>query len=51
LGAGDVDMPDATEQRTCTLDEEDEEDKGDMDAIVDVFKNIVYIAHDVETAE
>jgi hypothetical protein len=40
-------MPDATEQRAHALNEEDE---GDMDAIVDVFENIVRIAHDVETA-
>jgi hypothetical protein len=50
LGAGDVDMPDATEQRARALDEEDEEDEGDMDAIVDAFENIVRIAHNVETA-
>ncbi|KAJ7795923.1 hypothetical protein B0H14DRAFT_3093466 [Mycena olivaceomarginata] len=45
--AGDVDMPDATEERARALDEEDE---GDMDAIVDAFENIVRIAHDVEAA-
>ncbi|KAJ7824251.1 hypothetical protein B0H14DRAFT_3469497 [Mycena olivaceomarginata] len=28
----------------------DEEDEGDMDAIVDAFENIVRIAHDVEAA-
>ncbi|KAJ7817185.1 hypothetical protein B0H14DRAFT_3474817 [Mycena olivaceomarginata] len=39
-----------TEQRARALDEEDEEDEGDMDAIVDAFENIVRIAHDVETA-
>jgi hypothetical protein len=49
-GVGDVDMPDATEQRTRALNEEDEEDEGDMDAIVDAFENIVRIAHDVEAA-
>ncbi|KAJ7898283.1 hypothetical protein B0H14DRAFT_2557314 [Mycena olivaceomarginata] len=42
LGAGDM--------RNNALNEEDEEDEGDMDAIVDVFKNIIHIAHNVETA-
>jgi hypothetical protein len=44
-------MLDATEQRVHVLDEEDEEDEGDMDTIMDAFENIVHIAHNVETAE